>query len=201
MPLDLSMAQILGGVATIALTSTIGPALIDYMRNRQALKVKEQDAKAAEEARQQEWDRQDIVADRVVRAAEIAAARADEVAVKAAEVAVRTNEVAVALKNANAMVSETAKETGAQLRQIHTLVNSERTAGYERELLSSKLITVLLSQILELRAEQGNKPTKETLALLESNATKTKELENTLADRLKQTQAAEHTFAADMAKG
>lgn len=110
--------------------------------------------------------------------------RQDEIARQAREateeVAVQAKRAAELLVESNARVAETAKKQGAQLQQIHTLVNSNMTLEMQKGLASHK---ALLALLLRLAPE-------ETAQIGETQRLIT-EIEAQLADRQKQTEIAD----------
>jgi hypothetical protein len=155
-----------------AFVGILSPLLMAWQVNRNQRVLKKLD-----------WDRQDQVANRLEEAAKTASARATE--------------VAAALIDSNQLIADSAKETGAQLKQIHTLVNSDKTAGMERERVLLRANSVLQSSNLKLMKMQGVEPSDEEIAALETTNILLAELEKDLEERAKQTKAAERQLAAD----
>jgi hypothetical protein len=107
--------------------------------------------------------------------------KADEVAAVAAQVA---RSVAAATK---ADVSE----THAQLKQIHTLVNSDMTAARQGELNQARLTLVMLRRIVALTEAAGRDITSAELSEIERTEQRIAELEAIIADRMTQFRLAE----------
>lgn len=114
-------------------------------------------------------------------------ARQDEVAKRAEAARVQAEVAARLLLESNKTVAATAKEQGAKLDQIHILVNSEKTAGMERELLAVRTTILALEELSDLKRASGKEPSAAALKELEARRKQKSELEAQLADRLKQT--------------
>jgi hypothetical protein len=91
----------------------------------------------------------------------------------------KTDEVATEAKAATA-------ETRSQLKQIHTLVNSDMTAARQGELDQVRLNLTTLRKVVLLGAEMGRPPADEDSVAIETAEARIKELEGILADRLSQ---------------
>jgi hypothetical protein len=92
--------------------------------------------------------------------------------------------------------AEIAKEQGAKLDQIHTLVNSNMTAEMEKSLAFAKANLLLLKKV----AAFPGPTTDEDKAAIEETHRQVIELEAQLDDRLKQTTAAAQQLKVDLAK-
>jgi len=79
-----------------------------------------------------------------------------------------------------------ATNTASQLRQIHTLVNSDMTAARQGELDQTRLSLILLRKIVAMGAIAGRSATVDELAAIEETEKRITELEGILADRLAQ---------------
>jgi hypothetical protein len=111
-----------------------------------------------------DWDRQDKVADRLLKAADVAREAAEDVARVAAD---------------------NFKETNGQLKQIHTLVNSEKTGYLTAEL---NLTLALIAQIEMPKKEPMDDQDHSRIAPLRARVD---ELKAILADREIQTKIGE----------
>jgi hypothetical protein len=101
----------------------------------------------------------------------------------------KTDEVAVAAAEATA-------ETRGQLKQIHALVNSEKTEA-QRLLLDQTKLTLLVLQRMVRRDElEGRASSLEDLAEIQTAEARITELAATITDREVQTKAAEAEAAA-----
>jgi len=161
-------------LSAIAAFASIGGPLISSLiaeRNR-AKRTKE------------DYDRQDLVA-------AIAKAEKEEDRKRLDEAREKAEKVAADLIESNKKVAATAKEQGAQLSQIHILVNSEKTAGMERELLTVRTTVIALEELADLKRASGKEPSESALQQIETSKKQRAELEALLADRLKQTAIAD----------
>lgn len=111
--------------------------------------------------KQQEWDRQDKVA---------------------ADLRAYQETVTKGLDDVAKVQKETKDSTDSQLKQIHTLVNSNLTAAMRGEL------TAVQSNLLALRKLESLNPssTPEELGAIKSLETRERELSDTLAERMEQ---------------
>jgi hypothetical protein len=95
------------------------------------------------------------------------------------------------------LLSRIMKITNTRLTQIHTLVNSEQTAGMIREAASLRREHVLMSEMIELRKAAGHEPGTSTIKALDATAIRIKELDDTIKDRQAQTALAEDQLKKD----
>jgi hypothetical protein len=117
------------------------------------------------------------------------AAEAAELLVKAQQESIRrTNEVA-------RVAEENAKLTSGKLEEIHHLVNSSMTAAMMGELGAVGRELAMMREVLALHKAAGNKPSTEALAAITATEAKLAELQAAVADREKQTAAAESAKA------
>lgn len=101
----------------------------------------------------------------------------------------RQDAVALAAKSANV-------ETQSQLRQIHTLVNSDMTAARQGELDQTRVSLILLRKLATVAEHAGREATEEERAAIDATEKRIKELEAILADRLAQMEIVEAEQAA-----
>jgi hypothetical protein len=100
----------------------------------------------------------------------------------------RTEEVArIAAVNAT--------DTRTQLKQIHTLVNSDMTAARQSELDQTILSLALMRRVISLIETVGQEPSTEDLATIEQTEKRIIELRAMLADRLVQMKEVEAATA------
>jgi hypothetical protein len=97
-------------------------------------------------------------------------------------------------------VDANAKVADAKIDQVHTLVNSEKTAEKERLLLSNKSNLILLNELIDLKASSGKAPSSEAAGMAEATKQKIIELEKDLKQRAADTLNAERTLALEEAK-
>lgn len=82
-------------------------------------------------------------------------------------------------------------ETHGQLEQIHTLVNSDKTAGLQREHDALIAQAALMNEVIELKLAAGSQPSASTITALDMTKFRIDELETELADRAKATKLGE----------
>jgi hypothetical protein len=118
------------------------------------------------------------------------AAKADAVAEQAAIAAKllhSSQQLTIAKTDEVAAVARTnAADTASQLKQIHTLVNSDMTAARQGELDQTKITLVGLNTIIEMAKAMGHEPTAAQLDAVAITEKHIIELEAILADRLAQ---------------
>jgi len=137
------------------LSATVSPIIMSLINNRNRRKEKQED-----------YARQDAVAEQAAKAAKLLVA-------------------------ANERVADTAKVTNGKLDVIHTLVNSNMTAAMQAELDARLENLALLLEVVEMKRAAGHSPNEETLVLIETTKRKITELKSSLGDRLKQSSEAE----------
>lgn len=156
--------------AIVALPATVTPLLLAAISGR-----------AAARAKQQDYDRQDVVAAQLI-------ARQDLVT----EQARQTARTLLASNDRIAVVArETADRLGGKLEQIHTLVNSNLTAEMNGRLIATKGQLAGLREVVELKRLAGHKPTEDALEAIIAIEKVIGELETTLAERASQTLVAD----------
>ena len=146
-------------VLAVFVTSLISPTVLAYFTNRARRADKKLD-----------WQREDDVAER---------------ANKTAELLVENNE----------RVAKTSKETNLKLDQIHTLVNSNMTAAMRSELEATIGKLKLMREIVARDKADNIKVLPEALQAIRDVESKISELTASLNDRLKQTELAELKLA------
>ena len=154
------IAAVIAIVAFIA--SLASPIIVAKLTN---------DAQEAKENR--EVERQELVA---TKAEESRAAAADEI-----------KKTAQLLEENTRLATESAAETHAQLAQVHTLVNSDKTAGLERERDALIANLALMTEVVDLKRAAGSEASESTVAALELTRARIGELESQLADRARAT--------------
>ena len=150
--------------------------------------------RAKERDKQQDWERQDEVAARAERAVQAMAASQALIAQQSAQEArdaaarllaaqqasiARTDEVA-------RLAAEREQAQTAQLRDIHTLVNSDMTAARREALEQTRLTLLALEKLVDLDRSAGRKPADADLAAITDAKARIDELQAILADRLAQ---------------
>lgn len=98
------------------------------------------------------------------------------------------------IETANAMFRDSAE---SQLRQIHTLVNSDMTSARMGELGQALLSLSLMKRLMALEEAAGNDTSKEA-ALIARTEERVEELRATLADRRVQQAKLEEQLIAEM---
>jgi len=99
------------------------------------------------------------------------------------EVAARAAEAATLLAENNKLVAQSSGAISGQLSQIHTLVNSNMTAAMESEYEAVGRELAMMLEVIELRRAQGQQPTTQALAAVETTRAKRAELASLLEDR------------------
>ena len=128
--------------------------------------------------------------------------RQDAVAAKAAAVAVKAETAAELLSAAQQVTitntedvrvaaASSAADTKTQLKQIHTLVNSDKTAAMQALLDQTQLTLVGLREIVALVKKGRGKPTAATLSAIETAEEHIAQLTAELVDREHQAVAVE----------
>jgi len=173
---DPEVLRIAVPVAISVIVSVVSPTLLALLTGRQRMKEEESKAEQRRLDKKEDYDRQDQLAERQTKALGVVADQAS----KAAEL----------LLASNATVAATAERQGAQLTQIHTLVNSKMTESMQNELDSERRGLVLLEKIVRLAEASGDPPGPADIGAIQSAKERIAELEARLADRLKQTDAA-----------
>lgn len=155
--MDVIWVAAIAGIVSV-LTGVVGPMLTAFFlnRNRRAEKV-------------EDWKRQDEVAAQLLE-------RQDAIAAQTAE-------AARLLVASDKRVADTARETQAQLKVIHTLVNSNLTASMQAALDAQVSLLAALLEIVDLKGKSGFAPTTDALATVESTKAKIAELQAVLLDR------------------
>lgn len=156
-------------IAAIGVVSAIiGPLLLSWLQTRNTIALKQAD-----------WDRLDKVA-------EVARETAKDASDAVIKVADDLKERQSVLNDGLVEVARVAKEgtegVNSQLKQIHTLVNSNLTAAMRGEL------TAVQSNLLALRKLEALNPssTPDELGAIKALETRERELSDTLTERLEQ---------------
>jgi len=154
------------------IVSVIAPIMVAYLTNKQNRANKQMD-----------WDRQDAVAREAKRqqneVAAQAATAADLLLQAQRETASRTEEVA-------RVAALTARDQSSQLRQIHTLVNSDMTAARQELLDQTRLLVVLYRKTLDDDKIAGRPSDSQDVKAYDDALVRVDQLQVILADRLAQ---------------
>lgn len=142
----------------VAVPALLSPLLLSWLNNRNARKDREQD-----------WKRQDTVAERAAEASRKLLARQDA--------------TAAALEASTRAANLSRQETYAQLSALHTLGNSHTTALVRAELDSTRREVLALREIMVLKAEAGHTPSVDALAVIETAERRIAELEKFMVQR------------------
>jgi hypothetical protein len=151
-------------IAIVIFSSVTAPLIVVHLTGRQRHREKEQD-----------YARQDAVADEAAR--------------QQGAVREQAEEAARLLVENNRLVAEQGEVVTGKLDVIHTLVNSNMTAAMqsERDAIGREL--AMMKEVIALREAAGQEPTQEALAALRSTESRIMELDANLADRLKQSES------------
>jgi ABC-type multidrug transport system fused ATPase/permease subunit len=159
----------------VAIPAMLSPVLMAWMTNRNRRQEKQED-----------YTRQDQVA---ATAAE-SARRLDDNQAKAQEalriVAAKAEETARLLKENNKAQADAAVVTQGQLKQIHTLVNSNMTAAMQGQYDATERELTMMLEVIALKKAAGHEPNIETLALVEATKGKISQLSAAITDRATQ---------------
>jgi hypothetical protein len=112
----------------------------------------------------------------------------------------RQDQVAADLVKSNLKTMEIARNQGAKLEQIHTLVNSNMTLALQNELAAREGQLITLEELVSLKNKKGNKASQVTLQSIEDFKLKISELRAQLEDRLKQTDIASEQLTKTLGK-
>jgi uncharacterized membrane-anchored protein YhcB (DUF1043 family) len=154
------------------IVSVIAPTLLAFLTNRQRITERRMDWDRQDAREKADRERQEAVAKQAAEAAELLLA--EQRATKA-----RTEEVAV-------LAARAASATDSQLKQIHTLVNSDMTAARQELLDQTRLLVSIYRKTIEDDRAAGREATPSDLAALDAAEAKVSELQGILADRLAQ---------------
>lgn len=147
---------------TIAIVALLGVIISPLVAGRIAHKAKEE-----------EWERQDIVA-----------ARAEQVAAQAAE-------AAALLLEQNKVVAAATAQVDDRLQQIHVLVNSNLTAAHQAEYDAVNRELAANRRYARLAKKAGEKVPVDVVDAIKRGEMRVKELGALLNDRAKQTEIAD----------
>lgn len=176
-------------IAAIGVFSAIvGPLLLSWLQTKNTISLKEAD-----------WARMDKVAEVAKQTAKEASDAAKNASNAVIQVADNLKTSQAELNEGLVEVARVAKEgtdgVNVQLKQIHTLVNSNLTAAMRGEL------TAVQSNLLALRKLEELKPssTPEELGAIKTLENREKELADTLAEREEQQRAIDQMTMEGMA--
>lgn len=176
-------------IAAIGVFSAIvGPLLLSWMNNRNAIATKQAD-----------WDRLDKVADAAkatAKEAADAAKQASDAVIKVADdLRGRESELNDGLIEVARIAKEGTDGVNLQLKQIHTLVNSNLTAALRGELTAVQSNLISLRKLDALTAIS----TPDELGAIKSLEAREKELTDTLAERMEQQKLIDQMTSEGMA--
>lgn len=171
-------SQITIALATLgaALVAAMGPIISIIFTSRMRSKELEVQSKIRRDEKEQDYERQDAVAEAAKNAAERMIARQDAVAAQAAK-------AAKLLLDAQAETTQQNVETQGKLNQIHTLVNSNLTKEMEDRLVALKGQVYLTKEIIRLNRSNHIEPNSETQASLHNLEATVSNLETALKER------------------
>lgn len=161
----------------LAMIAMASPIIMGTMTNRSAARAKLAEAKVRQLERQEDWDRQDRVAEKADRTANVLRVNT-EAAAQAARVSVEQQ-------------AKATEETRGQLRQIHTLVNSNLMIEKTERLKGTRRWLVSLLEIVELKKSLKASVTSESLAEIDTARQEIQALEADIDSRLKATAVAD----------
>lgn len=169
----------------VAITvAVVGPFLLAWLQGRQRTTDMREEARLRREERTEDYARQDQVAERLQKATEQAATKANAVAMQ-------TQTAAHLLLQNNEKVAAATKAANTKLDVIHTLVNSNMTSALQGQLDAHKAQLITLRELIALRVMMGQSPDDETAATLLALETRVGVLAANLKDRIRQTDVAD----------
>lgn len=121
---------------------------------------------------------------------------AEKVRIRAEDLAETIRKEGVTERHRLEAVTESNKQ-GAQLRQIHTLVNSNLSASIQSDYEGRQANLVLLLEAVDAKKRLGIEPSQEALAVIAAMKIKIDELSAVLVDRAKQTAEAARQFQVE----
>ena len=152
-------------LAVAVTTTVVAPMLTTWQASR---------TRRAE--RLDDYARQDMVAEKAERVADLLMQRQNAAAAEASHVAQR-------LLVTNEIVAKTSKETIEKLDIIHTLVNSNMTAAMQSEFDATSRELAMMMEVLELKRAAGHQPSPASLGAIEAAKSNLDELGAALRDR------------------
>jgi hypothetical protein len=127
--------------------------------------------RARRKDKQLDWAREDVVAKKAEEAARLLVESNKEIADK---------------------VEKASKNTDSQLRQIHTLVNSDMTAARMDQRDQTRLTLLATKKIIQLDRDAGRVPSPEDMDAIATAETQIRKLDAILADRAEQQKQVEN---------
>jgi hypothetical protein len=140
-------------------------------------------AKNNRDSKQQDWDRQDIVAERAEKVALDAAHTAELVVERQHSLDQKTDEVARLVASSTTTTNEQLTAQNKKLEEIHVLVNSQMTEALRSELGATMDTLAWMSELMDVRKNDGSPPTKSMLEAYASRELKATELKDKLRVR------------------
>jgi hypothetical protein len=185
-PLHIAMIAF-AQIVFLALITWASTAYKDSKDAQRSIAAATAAAKIKSDERQEDWARQDQVAERAVDAAKKVA---DEIAHRAdlllqaqKETIARTDEVARMAAVANAQVQSQLTAIDEQGKKIHILVNSDMTAARTNERDQTRLTLLALKRVQMLSENLGLVISDEELKAIDVAEKRITELDRILADR------------------
>lgn len=151
--------------AFVAVATVVSPIIVVQQTNKSRRSDKEQ-----------EWARLDAVAEKAE--------------VTAKKVAAKVEEAADLLRKNNKLVADSVVETQGQLKQIHTLVNSDKDALLQSNLAALIAQQVALREIITLKRSLNQESDPETAVSMQTVSIRIEEIKAIIADRAKQAELA-----------
>jgi hypothetical protein len=156
----------------VACSSLTGPLLLNAMNTRAARKAKSAEDIQRRLEKQEDYDRQDLVAARAEKAAKM-------------------------LEDSQAAIVDAVSNTDGKLDAIHTLVNSHLTGALQAELGATEREVEKMRMVVTLKKQAGAEPSAGALAAIKSTEERIEELRQIIKERLEQTVIANHQSAGD----
>jgi hypothetical protein len=176
----------------IAVPAALSPIAIRWWDSKSLADAKAREAAERRADKEQDWARQDAVAEKLLASNAIVTTSAKKL--------LASSELVVASAS---VTEERLKEIVIGQKQIHTLVNSNLTAAKQAQLEALEAKLIVQKEMADFRLDNGKPVDEEAKADMEATAIKIAELKAELNDRLQQTAQAETERTKDeaIAKG
>lgn len=153
--------------------------------------------------KQEDWARQDLVAQRVEDAARLQTKRQDEVRKQVEDVATQAREAAKLLRISTAAAERNTQDIKIDVKAVHTLVNSDKTERMKRELiaLEGQLRALRMLEHLGMKLTPPVEQSVDDRVVVETLTKEIKQLEVSLKDRAENLKVVEEQMAQALTLG
>jgi hypothetical protein len=187
-------------VITLAIVAGVQVLLLTIVQSTIAARKERTEAERKRVEREEDYARQDLVAERVALAAKQAADAAQLLVKAQHETIARTDEVAKVAAASDALIQAQLKSIDTQGKKIHILVNSDMTAARTNERDQARLTLLALKRVQALSAKLGLSVTRDEVDAIKTAEERIVELDQILADRLAAQRAVDEEAAASALK-